>query len=1002
MTGQDLPLGEESVHSHSDSYLRPIAAGLLALLPFAVLAADAVAASDELAEVVVTGSLIRGVTQTGSPVVSFDAEQIKEGGFFNTTEVLRSIPQVLNLGATDSQTITAASIAALNQASSNGTNLRGLGTASTLTLVNGHRSAPSGSNGQLFDAATIPSLAISRIDVVVDGTSALYGSDAVAGVVNVGLKSDFNGATTQFSGGGGNGVHQWSASQLFGKTWGSGSVTATFEHSYRNHVEATEQPGAFNSNPYDYGVVPATGYLTGAVGIGNSNPGNILVTAGTFGGVACSAAAPCLFGIPTNQNGSNLTGAALPATPGAAVNQYTGANLRNGYQGYTLLPQQKRDTLVLVVKQAMGDRFKFGGEILSTKRDFRRQQPALAVNLAIPNSNPYSPCNLTKTNRPAYCGATATSTISVPYFFGQYAPPQISTGYSKNTTATATVEAELIHGWRGELGYTYSKNQDDRLAANSANTNNTNLDRYNLANGSFVNGFNPFIGDGTYSAANQALVDKFLSYNDVNVSYLLKNITARFDGPVWTLPGGELKAAVGVEHRTDLFTRTQTGTQLSGTGLVNSSGVLLGFSRNAQDVQTINPPPSDRKVDSAYLELFAPIVGDNNAVPLVKALNLSLAGRHENNNRYGSSDTPKVGLTWTVIEGLQLNATHGKSFRAPALPEVDTYQGNPTCYTGNSIFCAAQTGFNGLALPAGQTILMVGGGNPNLAPETATTSTVGFSFHPTSLPGLDLTVGYYDIKYTNRIGNVLQGITSIVSNPLYTSLILAGSATQPPTAAEVTQWLNYIGANTIGLNGGTPAGNPTVVAIVDNRVQNAGILQTRGIDFSGHYTWDSAVGRWNAGLSGTMVNSWRNAIAPGLPLVESVNTNNSTGASPNPLRLRARGSLGWRRGSAGLTGVANYTGSYTNNNNLGIANGQLNANQGVGSYTTVDLNAAYDFGATGGGLLRDFRLQLNVQNLFDRAPPYVLFYTGAYYTKFDPQNASAVGRQISLQLSKGW
>jgi iron complex outermembrane receptor protein len=980
----------------------------LAVVPVAGYAADAAdksgaVAGDELTEVIVTGTQIRGVTPTGSPVVTFDAEQIKEGGYFNTTEVLRSIPQVLNLGATDSQNITNASNAATNQASSNGTNLRGLGTASTLTLINGHRSSPSGSNGQLFDAASVPSLAIERVEVVVDGASAIYGSDAVAGVVNVALKSGINGASTQFNGGGGHGVRQWSFSQLFGKTWNGGSVTGTYEHTYRNHVEATNQHAAYDSNPFDYGVLPAAGYLTGTVGIANNNPANILVTTGTFGGVTCSTAAPCLFGIPTNQNGSNLTGVALSATPATAANLYAGANLRNGYQGYTQLPQQKRDTLVLVVKQNLGDRYQFSGEVLSTKRDFRRQTPAIAVNLNIPNSNPFSPCNLSKANRPGYCGATATSTISVPYFFGQYSPPQIATGFSKNTSATIAVEADLGHAWRGELGYTYSKNQDDRLNVNAANTNVTNLDAYNLANGSFVNNFNPFIGDGTYSAANQALVSKFLAFNDVNVSYVLKNITARFDGPLFSLPGGEVKAAVGIEHRTDLFTRFQTGTQLAtGTGtVVNASGVLLGYSRNAQDVQTINPPPSDRTVNSAYVELFIPVVGTGNAVRFVQALNISLAGRHENNNRYGKSTTPKFGMTWTVNDSLQLNASYGKSFRAPSLPEVDTYQGQPTCYTVTA-FCAAQTGFNGQAMPATQNVFFVGGGNSNLVPETATTKTLGFSFHPSRVPGLELSVGYYDIQYTNRIGAVLGGVSNILANPLYSSLILAGSATVLPTAAELTQWRNYIAANTIGPNGAIPPASNTIIAIVDGRVQNAGVLKTHGFDVTSRYNWNTSVGQWNAGLTGALVNSWNTAITPGAAFIESVNTNIATGTSPNPLRLRARGQLGWHRGGMGLMGAVNYAGSYTNNNNIGTGLGQLTAPKDVGANTVFDLNASYDFGDSAQNLLKGFRAQLNVQNLFNRAPPELLFYTGSFYTKFDPQNASALGRQISLQLSMNW
>jgi iron complex outermembrane receptor protein len=306
-------------------------------------------------------------------------------------------------------------------------------------------------------------------------------------------------------------------------------------------------------------------------------------------------------------------------------------------------------------------------------------------------------------------------------------------------------------------------------------------------------------------------------------------------------------------------------------------------------------------------------------------------------------------------------------------------------------------------MPATQNIFFVGGGNPNLVPETATTKTFGFSFHPTALPGLDLTVGYYDIRYTNRIGAVLGGVSNILANPLYSSLILAGSATVPPTAAELTLWRNYVGANTIGPNGAIPPASNTIIAIIDNRVQNAGVLKTHGFDVTSRYSWNTAVGRWNAGLNGALVNSWNTAITPGAAFIESVNTNIATGSSPNPLRLRARGQLGWHRGGAGLTASVIYTAPYTNNNNVSAtATGQLAAPQDVGSNAVLDLNASYDFGDSNQGWLNGFRAQLNIQNLFNRAPPELLFYTGSYYTKFDPQNASALGRQVSLQLSKNW
>jgi iron complex outermembrane receptor protein len=326
-------------------------------------------AATDLEEIIVTGTLIRGVTPTGSPVIGFGSKDIQEQGFFNATDVLRSIPQILNLGATDSQTITAGSNTASNQTGANGVNLRGLGTASTLTLINGHRSAPGGTNAQVFDASTVPSLAIDRLEVVMDGASSLYGSDAVAGVVNMRLKKGVDGASTQLSIGSTNDVRQWSASQLFGKTWGTGSITATLEHTFRSDVFANKRSRFYDSNPYDYGLNAPNNYG----GFLNS-PANIQVTtSGAWG--TCSTAAPCFFPVPANQNGASLTGASLPTTAASFANRYAGANIRNVYDNTSLLPEQKRDTLVLIGDQQLSKRVRLSAEILASRREFKRYSP---------------------------------------------------------------------------------------------------------------------------------------------------------------------------------------------------------------------------------------------------------------------------------------------------------------------------------------------------------------------------------------------------------------------------------------------------------------------------------------------------------------------------------------------------------------------------------------------------------------------------------------------------
>lgn len=166
---------------------------MLALAPAALAQQTAAPAQeeDERDTVVVTGSRIRGVEPVGSNVVGIDREEIVEAGAPTTGDLLREVPQIVGLGA--SETGSAAQNAAANVTRAMGVNLRGIGSNATLLLFNGRRMPPSGTQGQLTDASVIPSLAVARLEVVADGGSAIYGSDAITGVVNIIPRSGFNG-----------------------------------------------------------------------------------------------------------------------------------------------------------------------------------------------------------------------------------------------------------------------------------------------------------------------------------------------------------------------------------------------------------------------------------------------------------------------------------------------------------------------------------------------------------------------------------------------------------------------------------------------------------------------------------------------------------------------------------------------------------------------------------------------------------------------------------------
>lgn len=198
------------------------------------------AAADEAGgeeNIVITGTSIRGVAPVGAPVLGFDQQDIQEQPARSTAELLRQVPAVVATGASD-QFSGAANNANANITGGNGINLRGLGTEATLTLLNGRRLPPAGTQGQFFDPSIFPTSAIGRLEVMADGGSAIYGSDAVGGVVNILLRRRFSGveAYTSYGLTDDGEARNWIAGAVAGYRWGSGGIMLAYEHNDRERL----------------------------------------------------------------------------------------------------------------------------------------------------------------------------------------------------------------------------------------------------------------------------------------------------------------------------------------------------------------------------------------------------------------------------------------------------------------------------------------------------------------------------------------------------------------------------------------------------------------------------------------------------------------------------------------------------------------------------------------------------------------------------------------------
>jgi len=411
------------------------------------------------------------------------------------------------------------------------------------------------------------------------------------------------------------------------------------------------------------------------------------------------------------------------------------------------------------------------------------------------------------------------------------------------------------------------------------------------------------------------------------------------EGPLFTLPGGEARLATGVGYRHNDF-------------------LDVDISGNKVDVD------GDQSSRFAYAELNLPLVGPEQGIAGVKRLVFTGALRAEDGD-YGRVTTPKFGVIYSPSADISLKASWGKSFKAPTLAQRYSTQ--------VAVYYPAAT--LGTGYPKDATALYLSGGNPDLQPERAQTWNTSLAFHPEALTGLEAELTWFDIDYTQR---VLQPITTynVFGNPVYADFVDYGptGATQAQVLSNVSQFYNYVG---------TPYDASKVVAIIDDRYVNASRQKIKGSDLSASYQIDVGKGRLTVRGSATWLDSKQSLTAAQTPY-------NLAGTLFYPAKTSSRFGAVWQQGGFGASLFGNYKSGVTN-----TADGRKGA-----SFTTFDATLHYDTGARDDAW-SDVALELSAQNLLDRAPP-LYAVTSLMNTPYDSTNYSAVGRFLSLSVSKHW
>jgi outer membrane receptor protein involved in Fe transport len=974
-------------------------------------AAPQAAREEDLVEVVIVGSQIRGTKITEVlPVTVVDKEDIIATAAVSGDDLFRSIPQ-----AGDVQFQEARTTGNLNDArgDTSSINLRSLGTGNTLMLLNGRRVVPApGTQTENFvpvqtaNTNAFPVAGVRRVEVLRDGAAAIYGTDAVAGVVNTVLENDYEGARLEAQYGGSDGTpHRETTVNLkAGTRLNDGTRVAVYAGFYtRNRLLATDRDYAASE---DHRWKVADTLWAGDTAFDNrttSSPwGSFTVIPSTVA-VRQGTTALTTSGVfrvePTSNTAAGCSSTTYNGNLCLRAGTITGAvdrELRyNENADRTLRGAVDRYNAFATISREIGDVEVFGevGFYRASLSGLREQSAPLAsAVISIPASNYYNPFGASTiggvANPNRLPNLVNVPAAGLPLRITTYRPvdtgPRVYEVTDDSTRLLAGVRGERAgFDWESAIVYSWAKTDDF-----TTNAVSNTLFQQSLAKAT-PDAYNPFNGGNqqVYSGAdttpnNAGTIAGFL----VGVNRISETTLAMWDlkvsrPDVVALPGGDVGIASGLEVRRESYVDNRDP-RLDGT--IKYTDVVTNITYGT-DVMGASPSPdvrAHRSIMSAYLELAVPVVSPVMEIPLVKSVDMQLAARTERYSDFGTVTKPKVALNWTMTDWLALRGSASQAFRAPNLPQF---------YSSGTQVSNTRTDFSFCRLNAvtctGASTIEVRSGNQGLGPEEADNLSAGLVLEP-SLPEsagkLTLSVDFWSIKQTEVIG-IEGGQVQL----LYDYLLRLDGQSNPNLVRDAP-----VGTNRVG----------QLLQINDNYF-NITPRQLEGLDASlryelrrtkfGNFTFTVNAAKLTkfeqqATEMARKVIDANNAgrFGPGIVVTAA---GNQIGINGNP-EWRGSASLTWRQQQWRAGMFVNYVGSVFDTGPAAV-NGQLFE---VDSWTTMSVYGQYDFRRRD-DILDQTSLRLGVRNIEDKDPPVTSTNFG-YFGSL----ANATGRYVYVTLSKSF
>jgi iron complex outermembrane receptor protein len=800
-------------------------AAALVLQTWSVAAQDAAPAKADqssaksLETVTVTGSRIRSVdVETSQPVFTMDKAAIQATGLTNVNDIIARMPSMGTPDITPQDTLSSGA-----DVGGRYVNIRNLGSQRTLVLVNGRRWSTSLSG--LTDVSTIPVSMIERIDILKDGASSIYGSDAIGGVVNIITKGKFDGAEANvYYGQNGKGDGQ---TQNYDFTWGHTSD--------KNSIIIG---GAWQqTKPMWNSERPETRYPNGA-----RHPNDGWSTTGPYGRVIS----------PYTGKQYAINHGATNSSDLANYHRYDktdNADRYNTAQDMTFRAGTKLKNLFLQDKYKLTDNITLHGMADASVRDSSSQLAGYPfstgnTDVVLSGANAYNP----------FPGQ------DVSFFRRTAELPRVTDTHSKTYNINLGAQGYfqfLGHDWSWDADYTYAQNK-----IHLSTTGNLDLNRARAALGPTTMIGNDLACANATDRAAGCVPWNILAgpgatpqavWNYVNYPESARQVsstddyTANVSGGLFDMPGkaGTVNLAVGVEHR----------------GVKGSyrpdAYVAAG---NTTDLAA-NATSGKYFTNEAYAELDVPLLRD---LPGAQELGINVASRYSNYSNFGSTTNNKYSFRYRPIEDLLIRGTFAHGFRAPTISNLyggpsqsfetfqdpcDSKSGAAATNAGVAQHCVAtgapanymQTPEYGAQTP----VPFISGSNLNLQPEQSITRTLGLVYSPHYVEGLDFTVDYYNIYVKNIISSVnaseILNLCYVSNDPSYCSRFTR-AATANEKAGLVRGSINQL----------------------NESLANLGTLKTSGYDVGIHYRLpETSFGRFRIASDSTYLTKYETVSSPG-------------------------------------------------------------------------------------------------------------------------------------------